>query len=81
MREGETSAPHQSGPGGFSSPYACLMTLVRIFVATDEQLEQGVLRDAGEPAPLLKEGTCRADALRRAETGELARGWSLCGLQ
>src|SRR5881275_916545 len=30
MREGETSAPHQSGPGGFSRPYACLMTFVRI---------------------------------------------------
>ena len=43
-------------------------------IATDQQLKQRVLRDAREPAPLLKEGARRADALRRAETGELPRG-------
>ena len=43
------------------------------FVAADEELEQGVVRDAGEAAPLLKEGTRRANALGRAEISELAR--------
>src|SRR6266478_2196061 len=45
------------------------------FVAADEELKQGVVRDAGKAAPFLEEVAGLADALGGAEGGELVRRW------
>ena len=66
------TAPERAG--SFPQAVSMLDDVCKDLIATDQQLEQRVLRDACEPAPLLKEGTRIANALRRAKISELARG-------